>query len=145
MAMASGSYGITWRDVLDASQLAVDLVSDTCKMALVTNTHTPDFNAHDFYADITNEVANGNGYTTGGATLAGKTLVASAGILTWDCNDLSWTSSTFTCRGGIIWDDTVTGDPLIMAVTFGSDVTVTAGTLGVTVNASGLLTLDYIP
>jgi len=145
MALVSGAYGPTERDQWDASQLGIDLVSHTIKFALLTNTYTPNFDTHDQYVDLTNEVANGNGYTTGGVTLAGKTVTLGTGLWTWDCNDFSWTSSTFTCRGGAAWDDTVTGDPLIQAITFGSDVTVTAGTLGVTVNAAGLQTRDYVP
>lgn len=50
-----------------------DYLSDTIKILLCTSSYTPDLAAHDFHNDITNEVANGNGYTTGGATLTGKT------------------------------------------------------------------------
>jgi hypothetical protein len=145
MAMASGLYGLTLRDTLDASQYATDLVSDTIKIQLVSNSETPDFNAHDFEADIANEVS-GTGYTAGGATLGSKTLGASSGLLTWDSADTSWTTATFSSvRGAITWDDTVTSDPLIHAVTYGADYSVTAGTFTHQVNASGLAAIDYVP
>jgi hypothetical protein len=145
MAMASGVYGLTLRDVLDASQYAVDLVSDTIKIQLVTNSETPDFNAHDFEADIANEIS-GTNYTAGGATLASKTLTATGGLLTWDSADPSWASATFSnVRGAITWDDTVASDPLVHAVTYGADYSVTAGTFTHQVNASGLVAIDYVP
>lgn len=49
-----------------------DFLSDTIKIALLTSSYTPNLDTHDFFDDITNEVANGNGYTTGGATLGTK-------------------------------------------------------------------------
>jgi hypothetical protein len=144
VAMSNGVYGITFRDILDASALAVDLVSDTIKVQLVTNSETPDFNAHDFEADITAEIT-GTNYTAGGATLGSKTLAASSGLLTWDAADPSWATATFTARGLISWDDTVAGDPLIHGTTFGADYSVTAGTFTGQLNASGLISADYIP
>ena len=40
---ASGVFLPTFRDVLDASQLAVNVDSDTFDLRLVDNTITPDF------------------------------------------------------------------------------------------------------
>ena len=53
------------------AQKRVDLDTDVLKGILLTSSYTPNLTAHDFQNDLTNEVANGNGYTTGGATLAG--------------------------------------------------------------------------
>ena len=50
-----------------------DLVGATIKIALVTSSYTPNSNqaGESLWATIsTNEIANGNGYTTGGASLA---------------------------------------------------------------------------
>lgn len=145
MAMASGVFGPTIRDVFDASQLAVNFDSDTFKMELVTNTYTPDFNAHDQEADITNEVT-GTNIPAGGATMSGETWTISGGVATFDATDTVWSSATGSgIRGRVVYDDTITGDPLILATTFGSDYAVTAGTLTVQENASGLWTFDYTP
>lgn len=54
---------------------AIDYLSDTIKIALSTNAAAPNLDTWETYADITNEVANGNGYATGGATLGTKTLI----------------------------------------------------------------------
>lgn len=144
MTMASGVYGATLVDVFDATQLAYAYLADTVNFALVTNTYTPDFNSHTNYTDITNEVANGNGYTTGGAALGSKTCAAASSYVTFDAADLSWTSSTFTARGGVVWDDTLASDRLIMAVTFGADYSPVSGTLTVTLSASGLYRIQYV-
>src|SRR3954462_7564925 len=70
----------------------IDWLSDTIKIALVTNTYTPNTGTHDFFDDITNELASGNGYTTGGETLASKTCSSpSGGVVTYDCADVVWT------------------------------------------------------
>jgi hypothetical protein len=51
----------------------IDFDSDTIKAILLTSSYTPDV-AHDYKNDLTNEVANGNGYTTGGFTLTGVSM-----------------------------------------------------------------------
>jgi hypothetical protein len=145
MTAASGLYGVTLRDQYDASQLAVNIDSDSFKLALVADTHTPDFNAHDFFADLTNEVS-GTGYTAGGAVTTGETITVSGGFVTIDFTDVAWTTSTFSgVRAGIWYDDTLASDPLICSNNFGSDFSVTAGTLTVVVNANGYLRFDITP
>lgn len=148
MTMKSGLYGITLRDILDASALPVDLISDTIKVALVTDSHTPDLNAHDEITDITNQVT-GTGYTAGGAALASKTLTAASGYVTYDAADLAWTTATFSnAEGGLVWDDTVTSptaDPLVAAVDFGAPYSVTAGTFTIQWHANGILRVKVDP
>jgi hypothetical protein len=146
MTAASGLYGITLRDQYDTSQLAVNIDSDSFKLALVTDTHTPDFNAHDFFADLTNEIPNGSGYTTGGNVTTGESIAVAAGFLTIDFTDVAWTVSTFSgVRAGAWYDDTLASDPLICMNNFGSDFSVTAGTLTVVVHANGYLRFDIVP
>ena len=52
---------------------------------MLTSSYSPDRDAHDYQNDLTNEVANGNGYTTGGATLAGCAMsyVPAASATAW--------------------------------------------------------------
>ena len=146
MTMASGVYGVTHRDIWDASQLAVNTSSDTIKYALVTDAETPDFDADDFYADFSANEVSGTGYTAEGATLASITFLNASGFLSFDAADTSWTTSTITnARGGITHDDTLASGPLLHAVTFGADFSTVAGTFLVTHNASGLWRIDYIP
>jgi len=145
MAAASGMYGINLRDVYDATALAVNIDSDSFKLSLVADAHTPDFNAHDFFADLTNEVS-GTGYTAGGNVTTGETIAVAGGFVTIDFTDVAWTTSTFSgVRAGAWYDDTLASDPLICMNNFGSDFAVTAGTLTVVVHANGYLRFDIIP
>lgn len=103
------------------------------------------------YADITNEVANGNGYTTGGVTVA-ATVSESSGTVTFDVANPAWTASggSIVARFAVLYNDTPTtpiADPLIAYCLLdntagGTDVTqADGGTLTITVNASGVCTL----
>ena len=96
--MASGLYGITFLNALK-NTLALDLDSDTIKIMLVTSSYTPDFGAHDFKADVTNEVS-GTGYTAGGNTLGSLALTQTSGTIKFDAADTSWSSATITSVSG---------------------------------------------
>lgn len=79
-------------NVLDFS----DLAAATIKAALVLSTYTPDATSsgHDLWANVsTNEVANGNGYTTGGVTLTNKALTAITGGYKWTSDPVAWAAS----------------------------------------------------
>lgn len=145
MAAASGLFGITWRDMADATALDVDIENDSFKMELVQNAYTPNFDTHDQEADITDE-CTGTNYTAGGNTMSGETFTISSGTLVLDATDTAWTSATISnIRQRTVYDDTLAGDPLILNTDFGSDHAVTAGTLTVQESASGLATLDFTP
>lgn len=148
----SGLYVANFLDVFDASQEPVNLVGDTIKFALFTNSITPNFSTDTAYAVApynANEVT-GTGYTAGGVTLGSKTCSESpTGSLMFDSADPAWTSSTFSgARAGLIWDDTPTtpvADPAICLVNFGADYAVTSGTFTVTVPSTGHFALDLTP
>jgi hypothetical protein len=63
--------------LLKALNKEIDFDTDTIKVALTTSTYTPNFDTHDYFNDVTNEVV-GTGYTAGGATLASKTITTTA-------------------------------------------------------------------
>lgn len=77
-----------------------DLDSNTFKIMLTTSTYTPSA-AHATKSQVTNEVANGNGYTTGGGTLTGVTYSGGK----FDANDFVWTASggSITARYAVIY------------------------------------------
>ena len=144
--MASGMYGITFLNALK-NDLALDLddtTADRFKVMLVTSSYTPDFGTHDFKADVTNEVV-GTGYSAGGESLTSVTLTQSGGTITFDADDVTWTSSTITARGAVIYDDSLTDDPLIAYIDFGADKSSSAGDFVLSFNASGIFTLDLTP
>lgn len=123
----------------------IDLDTDTIKVALVTSSYTPDQDTHDFFDDVTNEVV-GTGYTAGGASLANKAVTAdntdNEGV--FDADDVTWSTSTITARGAVIYKSTGTASTsaLICYLDFGSDKTSTAGTFTISWNAEGILNLN---
>lgn len=126
----------------------IDFLSDTIKVALVTNSYTPALTTHDFWDDVSaNELASGDGYTTGGETLASKTVsTPSSGTVTYDCADVTWTfTATKTFRYGVIYKSTGTGStsPLIALIDFfGANTGIPAGTFTWQLHANGLFQIS---
>lgn len=141
--MASGVYNKFKQFILDnTTNGRVDFDADTIKVALVTSAYTPNFDTHDFFDDVTNEVV-GTGYTAGGATLGSPTITLDTtnDRVDFDAADTSWTSSTITARGAVIYKSTGTPStsPLIAYIDFGTDQISSAGTFLIQWNASGIL------
>jgi hypothetical protein len=105
-----------------------DLDSDTIKIALYTSSASLDATT-DIYT-TSNEVANGNGYTTGGVTLANASVIENGTSGCFDADNPEWTSASFTARGALIYNDT-DGDRAIAVLDFGGDFTVSSGTFRV--------------
>lgn len=145
MAITTAWYGNGLLYLLDTP---ADLETVTLNLALVTDAYTPNRDTDDFRNDFTAaELANGNGYATGGVTLTGVTWSydAASDQVRLDCNDPSWTfTASKTWRYGVGYIDTGgadTTDPLIFLLTWDSNQTVsTAYTL--TIDTAGLLYLD---
>ena len=74
------------------------------------------------------EVANGNGYTTKGASLTNVTPALDGTTAVCDFSNVSFTSASFTANGCLIYNETATGDPAVCSIAFGGDKTVTNGT-----------------
>jgi len=71
---------------------------------LATSSYTPSL-AHDAYSSVSAaEVANGNGYTTGGNALVSSTWTNSSGTVTFDSNNPTWTASggSIVCRYALL-------------------------------------------
>lgn len=128
------------------AQKRIDLDTDTVKVALTTSAYTPAQDTHDYFNDITNELAATGGYTAGGATLGSVTWAYTAGTNTWkfDAADTTWAAATFTARYAIIYVETAgaaSTDPLIAYVDFGADVAATAAEFKITWDAAGIFTI----
>jgi hypothetical protein len=80
----------------------------TWKVALLDNGFVYDHTTDDLYTDVTgDELPNGNGYTTAGATLAGRT---GGYVNTYDyyldATNTAWTSATFVnVRYVVVYED----------------------------------------
>jgi hypothetical protein len=95
--------------------------------ATVTGTYNAATTSYDTLSSNSDELANGNGYTTGGATLTSVTPVADGTTAVCDFDNYTWTSATFTTSGGIIYNDTATGNPACAILSFGGDQQVSSG------------------
>jgi hypothetical protein len=120
----------------------ISLSADTIKVAL-TSAYTPDISAHNTYSDITNEVNGSTGYTLGGETLTGVTLVQdngdSEGVM--DANDVTWENSTITANGAVLYDVT-NNNQLIGYVDFLSDKSSSGSTFTIVWNSEGVLNFN---
>lgn len=117
------------RRLLEAKENFLLSGGDTYKMPLYTSAATLSAATDNYSA--TNEVANGNGYTTAGNTLTRVDPAESGTTVYTDFADTSWAASSFTARGAGIYNDTDASDPWVSAHDFGGDVTSSSGTFTV--------------
>lgn len=156
MAAAGFAYGCFEEFRLKETILfQTDFLASHMKGVLLSSAYTPNLSTHTTYADISAfEIANGNGYTTGGLVLtsAGTLISRSGTTVTIDIDDLVWTAG-----GGpipawryIAFVDFVTRNAVVNPLMWyeigdstPTDIAATAdgGNLRVRVNASGIWTV----
>lgn len=141
--MATGTTKIYGNLPMKLGNKEIDLDTDDIKIMLCTSSYVPNQDTHIYKSSITNEVANGNGYTTGGISLANKALSYDAGtnVTKFDADDVSWTTSTITARYAVIYDNTPATDAeksLIAYIDFGTDQSSSNGTFSIAFNTSGI-------
>jgi hypothetical protein len=122
----------------------IDWDSDTIKVALLTNSYTPDQDAHNYFDDVVANEVTGTGYTSGGATLTNKTNTynSATNVIVLDADDVTWSSSTITARYAVIYDATPATNatrPLIGYVDFGSDQSSSNGNFTITWDSTGIV------
>ncbi len=149
MAILAGLYGISLEkmmiDTLGESIEAADMFAQ-----LHTDTHTPDFTADDFHADLDNEMATTN-YTS--ETIVTPLVTLATGTLTFDHVDTLYDNGgadnvTVTDAMAQIGITTVSGtatDQLIYCLDFLTAASSTASTFTTQIHTSGVFTLDYTP
>lgn len=139
--MAAGTWTFT-NNAKTKLSTGTFLDADTYKIALFLSTSNIGASSTT-YAGVTNEHANGNGYTTGGNAV---TLSRSGtSTVTFDATDpTAWTASggSIVARFAVLYE--VGGDVICYCLldSTPADVTATAGnTLTLTIHASGVFTL----
>ena len=93
--MAAPSAFQFYANNIDVEKLS-DLTGATVNMLLTTSTYVPDTTntGHTVLANITNELANANGYLTGGVTLSSPTIATlSTTGFKFSTGNASWTAS----------------------------------------------------
>lgn len=111
--------------VENLAEKVFNLGSDTLKVAL---SNTLPVAANSQLSNIT-QIANGNGYTTGGSAAVQTLSSQTAGLYTLKCSNV-----VFTATGAvgpfqyvILYDDTATNDELIGWWDYGSTITMANG------------------
>lgn len=133
-------------EILKAVHNFTTSTGDTFKFALgkatasITGTYNASTTSYTNLTGNSDELANGNGYTTGGGTLSSVTPTSDGTTAICDFADYTWTSATFTTSGGIIYNDTATGDPACAVLSFGGDQTVSSGDFQVVFPAAAAAT-----
>lgn len=114
----------------------IDFSADVFKIILMADGFTFDQDTHHGYADVSaSELANGNGYVTGGNTLAGVVVTEDD---VDDRTECTWNNSAWVASGGsigptpgaIIYDDSLAApqaDPIIGFIDFGGNQTQSDG------------------
>lgn len=108
----------------------IDFATDVFKLRLMASGFVFNKDTHHGWADVSGqELANGNGYLTGGVTLTGVVVTEDD---TDDRGEVTWANATWTASGGTIGptpgamlvDDTPTtpqADPIVAYIDFGGE------------------------
>ena len=78
-------------------------------------------------AYTTSNEVSGTGYTAKGASLTRVDPSNDGTTAITDFSDLTFSSSTITARGALIFNDSASGDPAVCALDFGSDKSSSSG------------------
>jgi hypothetical protein len=128
----------------------ISLASTVMRISLVTSASNFATRTIGTFASLTNEIADGNGYSTSGKSLTGEvwTVGASAQQYKWDADDVVWTGTggaIANIKGAVIWlsGASAGGRHLVAFASLTSNqFTLASGnTLTVQFNSAGIATL----
>ena len=112
------------KELLEAKHNFLASGGNSFKLALYTSSAT--LGAATTAYSATNETS-GTGYSAGGAALTNINPASSGTTGFTDFDDLTFSSSTITANGALIYNDTASGDPAVCSLAFGGDKTSTSG------------------
>ena len=110
---------------------------NTFQIALYTNSAS--FTAATTAYTTSNEVS-GTGYTAKGNSLTRVDPTTSSTTAYTDFADSTWSSSSITARGALIFNDSASGDPTVCVLDFGSDKASSSGDFTVVFPSAGAST-----
>lgn len=117
------------KELMEAKHNFLNSGGNTFKIALYTSSAS--LGAATTAYSATNEVS-GTNYSAAGNTLTRVNPATSGTTAYTDFADTTWSSSTITARGAVIYNDTASGDPSVIVLNFGADKTSTAGDFTIT-------------
>ena len=111
-------------EILKAVHNFTNSTGNTFRCAMYTNSAT--FTAATTAYTASNEVT-GTAYVAKGNALVNVTPTSTSTTAFTDFSDTTWSSSTITARGAMIYNDSATGDPSVVILDFGSDKSSSSG------------------
>jgi hypothetical protein len=111
-------------ELLKAVHNFTNSTGNTFRCAMYTNSAS--FTAATTAYTATNEVT-GTAYVAKGNSLTNVTPTSTSTTAFTDFGDTTWSSSTITARGAMIYNDSATGDPSVVILDFGSDKSSSSG------------------
>ena len=124
MAISQAMCSSFKQELLEAKHNFLNSGGNTFKIALYTSSAS--LGASTTAYTTSNEVS-GTGYTAKGNSLTRVDPSTSGTTALTDFADTTWSSSTITARGAMIFNDSASGDPSVVILDFGADKTSTAG------------------
>ena len=124
MAISTAMCTSFKQEILEAVHNFKNTGGSTFNLALYTSSAS--LGASTTAYTTSNEVS-GTGYTAKGAALTRVDPTTSSTTAFTDFADLTFSSSSITANGAMIFNDSASGDPAVCILDFGGDKTSTAG------------------
>ena len=124
MAISTAMCTSFKQEILEAVHNFKNTGGSTFNLALYTSSASLDASTT---AYTTSNEVSGTGYTAKGASLTRVAPSTSGTTALTDFSDLTFSSSSITARGALIFNDSASGDPSVCSLDFGADKTSSSG------------------
>ena len=124
MAISTAMCTSFKQEILEAVHNFKNTGGSTFNLALYTSSASLDASTT---AYTTSNEVSGTGYTAKGASLTRVDPSTSGTTALTDFSDLTFSSSSITARGALIFNDSASGDPSVCSLDFGADKTSSSG------------------
>ena len=124
MAITTAMCTTFKKEILEAVHNFKNTGGSTFNLALYTSSAS--LGASTTAYTTSNEIS-GTGYTAKGASLTRVDPSNDGTTAITDFSDLTFSSSTLTARGALIFNDSASGDPSVCALDFGADKSSSSG------------------
>ncbi len=124
MAITQAMCSSFKQELLEAKHNFLNSGGNTFKIALYTSSASLDASTT---AYTTSNEVSGTNYTAKGNTLTRVNPSLDGTTAITDFADTTWSSSTITARGALIFNEDTSGDTSVLVLNFGADKTSTAG------------------
>jgi hypothetical protein len=133
MAITSAMCTSFKKELLEGKHNFLNSGGDTFKLALYTSSASLDASTT---AYTTSNEVSGTGYTAKGNTLTRVDPSTDGTTAITDFADTTFSSSTITARGALIFNEDTSGDTSVIVLNFGSDKSSSAGDFTITFPAA---------